>query len=125
MFGSFATTSPEIVQALNSFTFLVHKIFVNSAVLMNIPPQLAKILNLKIWKDFEANVEKVLKEGSAIIDMFVSLSSEENDYDAEALFFKLQEAEMDYAMIKRIFVDLVIAAGDTVCISKLLESRII
>ena len=116
MFGSFATSSPQIEAHLNAFTHIVHKIFENSVKLMNFPPQLAKLLGLGMWQDFERNVAEVLQQGSQIIDMFLELSKEEEDYDgkANALFYMLHDAEMDTAMIKRIFVDLVIAAGDTV-----------
>lgn len=62
----------------------------------------------------------MLREGAAIIDYCIELQQQNGTKEVpqlpheEALFQRLQAAEVAAEMIKRIFVDLVIAAGDTV-----------
>lgn len=110
MFGNSYLYDPSLQLALENFSKVVHKIFENSSALMNFPPKLAKLLNLRLWSEFEANVTKVLQQGNDIIDEFMKQSTSEDD----GLYAKLKEAEVPLLVIKRIFVDLVIAAGDTV-----------
>lgn len=122
MFGSVSlsnTNGMKIELALQEFSQIVHKIFECSALLMSFPPTLAKMLNLRMWHDFELNVKEVLCKGSEIIDLYVAHNIEESKVvsssnDSAALFYRLQHVGMPLTMIKRIFVDLVIAAGDTV-----------
>ncbi|KAI8129035.1 Cytochrome P450 315a1, mitochondrial [Lucilia cuprina] len=103
----------DIQQAVDEFSNIVHKIFETSSPLMNFPPRLAKILGMKIWREFEKSVEEVLIKGYHVIDLFLERTSA---YPG-GLYEKLQEAEVPLDMIKRIFVDLVIAAGDTTAYS--------
>ncbi|KAM7362660.1 cytochrome P450 family protein sad isoform 1-T2 [Cochliomyia hominivorax] len=114
MFGE--TSDLEIVdihQAVDEFSDIVHKIFESSSPLMNFPPKLAKMLGLKIWLQFEESVNQVLKKGYRVIDLFLERTSA---YPG-GLYEKLSEANVPLDMIKRIFVDLVIAAGDTTAYS--------
>uniref|UniRef100_A0A1A9V720 Cytochrome P450 315a1, mitochondrial n=1 Tax=Glossina austeni TaxID=7395 RepID=A0A1A9V720_GLOAU len=113
MFGNSYLYDPSLQLALENFSKVVHKIFENSSALMNFPPKLAKLLNLRLWSEFEANVTKVLQQGNDIIDEFMKQSTNEDD----GLYAKLKEAEVPLLVIKRIFVDLVIAAGDTTAFS--------
>lgn len=116
MFGSRVLTCPQMQCALDEFTQIVHKVFKHSSQLMNFPPRLAQMLHLRIWRDFENNVGEVLKQGASIIELCISLQREQPQSEQEeALYHKLQAATVPSEMIKRIFVDLVIAAGDTVC----------
>lgn len=111
MFGE--TSDLEIYDihlAVDEFSDIVHKIFESSSPLMNFPPKLAKMLGLKIWREFENSVNQVLAKGGRVIDLFLERTSA---YPG-GLYEKLQESEVPLDMIKRIFVDLVIAAGDTV-----------
>ncbi|KAH8336493.1 hypothetical protein KR074_001276, partial [Drosophila pseudoananassae] len=123
MFGNTVITCPEIQSALDHFTQIVHKVFEHSSRLMTFPPRLAQMLRLGIWSDFEKNVDEVLREGAAIIDHCIELQQHQGPKDdpplphEEALFQRLQAAEVAAEMIKRIFVDLVIAAGDTTAFS--------
>ncbi|KAH8294740.1 hypothetical protein KR018_002386, partial [Drosophila ironensis] len=118
MFGNSVITSTEIQSALDEFTQIVHKVFEHSSRLMTFPPRLAQMLRLRIWRDFEANVDEVLREGAAIIDHCIRLQQlQVKQEQEEALYQRLQAAEVPDEMIKRIFVDLVIAAGDTTAFS--------
>lgn len=112
MFGSSATEKENktLHLAVTDFSQIVHKIFESSSVLMNFPPKLAKMFGMKIWTDFENSVDQALTKGSTIIDMYLDLSSEYPD----GLYAKLKDADTPLDVIKRLFVDLVIAAGDTV-----------
>jgi len=114
MFGNSILTCPKIQSALDYFTQIVHKVFEHSSRLMTFPPRLAQILRLPIWRDFEANVDEVLREGAAIIDYCIGVQEDNKLPHDEALYHRLRAAEVPGEMIKRIFVDLVIAAGDTV-----------
>ncbi|KAH8311039.1 hypothetical protein KR044_004009, partial [Drosophila immigrans] len=115
MFGSTVLASVEMQTALDQFTQIVHKVFEHSSRLMNFPPRLAQLLHLRIWRDFEDNVSEVLQQGAAIIELCInSQPSQSGGEREEALYHKLQAAAVPSEMIRRIFVDLVIAAGDTV-----------
>ncbi|XP_037949508.1 cytochrome P450 315a1, mitochondrial [Teleopsis dalmanni] len=117
MFGPNYDNNDEILTGLCDFSRVVNKIFKSSSNLMNFPPKLAKLLNLEIWTEFEEHVTDVLFRSSQIIDLFIEQINEENEKeevpDTAPIFFKLKSAGMSHEMIKRIFVDLVIAAGDT------------
>lgn len=111
MFGETSDLeNADIQKAVECFSNIVHKIFETSTPLMNFPPKLAKLLNMKIWREFEKSVDQVLAMGSYVIDLFLERTSA---YPG-GLYEKLHEAETPLDMIKRLFVDLVIAAGDTV-----------
>ncbi|XP_065354966.1 cytochrome P450 315a1, mitochondrial [Calliphora vicina] len=103
----------DIQQAVDDFSNIVHKIFESSSPLMNFPPKVAKMLGLKMWLEFEESVNEVLIKGYHVIDLFLERTSA---YPG-GLYEKLKEAEVPLEMIKRIFVDLVIAAGDTTAYS--------
>lgn len=118
MFGSEVLVHPEMQSALDEFTQNVHKVFEHSSRLMNFPPRLAHLLRLRIWQDFEANVSEVLKQGGDIIELCIRLQMDQDQPQSEqeeALYHKLKVTAVPEQMIRRIFVDLVIAAGDTVC----------
>ncbi|EDX13308.1 GD18786 [Drosophila simulans] len=117
MFGTSVLTCPKIQSSLDYFTQIVHKVFEHSSRLMTFPPRLAQILRLPIWRDFEANVDEVLREGAAIIDHCIRVQEDQRRSHDEALYHRLQAADVPGDMIKRIFVDLVIAAGDTTAFS--------
>ncbi|XP_022216126.2 cytochrome P450 315a1, mitochondrial [Drosophila obscura] len=120
MFGSNVLTCPKIQSALDHFTQIVHKVFEHSSRLMTFPAKLAQLLRLRIWRDFESNVDEVLREGAAIIDHCIGgeiIGDGQTELREETLFHRLQAAEVPAEMIKRIFVDLVIAAGDTTAFS--------
>lgn len=113
MFGETSDLeSLDVQMAVDDFSNIVHKIFESSSPLMNFPPKLAKMLGLKMWLEFEESVNQVLAKGYHVIDLFLERTSA---YPG-GLYEKLQDAEVPLEMIKRIFVDLVIAAGDTVSI---------
>ncbi|XP_067637133.1 cytochrome P450 315a1, mitochondrial isoform X2 [Eurosta solidaginis] len=125
MFGVSAADDPHMAATMDEFSRMVHRIFETSSTLMTFPPQLAKRLNLRIWRDFEASVAAVLNQGNVLIEQFVELPPSStkstcikngidcHDCGGDALYLKLVLAGMPLDTIKRIFVDLVIAAGDT------------
>lgn len=97
---------------LNEFTSNVHKVFEFSAKLLIIPANLAKNLNLKIWTDFEESVTKTLELANRIIDFSLS-----NETPESGLLKQMIDTGMTMENIKRIFADMVIAAGDTTAFS--------
>ncbi|CAD6991434.1 unnamed protein product [Ceratitis capitata] len=125
MFGFSAAEDPKMTETMDEFSRIVHRIFDTSSALMTFPPQLAKRLNMRMWREFEESVAAVLNKGNELIDLFVnqpdaSVNRCENnglhnhDCAGDSLFQKLLSAGMPLETVKRIFVDLVIAAGDTV-----------
>uniref|UniRef100_A0A1I8N6Z5 Cytochrome P450 n=1 Tax=Musca domestica TaxID=7370 RepID=A0A1I8N6Z5_MUSDO len=115
MFGTTASEkeNADLHSAVTDFSQIVHKIFESSSKLMNFPPKIAKKYRMKIWTDFEDSVQRALSQGCRIIDMYLQLCSEYPD----GLYGKLKESDTPLDMIKRLFVDLVIAAGDTTAFS--------
>lgn len=97
---------------IEKFTQNVHRIFEHSAPLMSISPVLARRLGLKIWTQFEQSVSQTLLLANEICDIALATSSSSNSDNC--MLLKMQELGMTSDMIKRIFVDLLIAAGDTV-----------
>ncbi|XP_053968516.1 cytochrome P450 315a1, mitochondrial [Anastrepha ludens] len=125
MFGVSAAEDERMAATMDEFSRIVHRIFDTSSALMTFPPLLARRLNMRIWRDFKASVEAVLQQGNSLIDQFIELpaptakkfckkvGADCHDCGGDALFQKLKLAGMPLDTIKRIFVDLVIAAGDT------------
>lgn len=111
MFGAASyVENDDLHQTVGEFSQIVQKIFECSSRLMNFPPKLAKRLHLKMWTDFEQVVHQTLMKGYQIIDMYLELSSSYPD----GLYERLKDTGTPLEVIKRLFVDLVIAAGDTV-----------
>ncbi|XP_030376211.1 cytochrome P450 315a1, mitochondrial [Scaptodrosophila lebanonensis] len=120
MFGSSSLTCENIQAALDNFTLTVHKMFEHSSLLMNFPPKLAQLLRLRIWRDFEQNVDLVLKQSSNIIELFIAKQQPRESRESgetDTLYQRLLASELPIELIRRIFVDLVIAAGDTTAFS--------
>lgn len=111
-------SNSQLEQRLSEFSDNVHKIFTNTTHLSSFPPKLAKLFNMKIWTDFESNVSLVLEQGNGIVDEIFEASSCD-----DGLVLRMKEAGMSLNIIKRIFVDLIIAAGDTVSFIEYYFSR--
>lgn len=74
---------------------------------MVIPPTFAQKYNLKIWTEFEKSVTKTLEIANEIVEVGLKM-------DGNGLLKEMQSNNMSTETMKRIFVDLIIAAGDTV-----------
>uniref|UniRef100_A0A8D8PF27 Cytochrome P450 315a1, mitochondrial n=2 Tax=Culex pipiens TaxID=7175 RepID=A0A8D8PF27_CULPI len=111
--NSYNTTNMAKLNTLvNDFSRTVHTIFQYSSELMMIPPQLADCLQLSAWKKFERLVPETLALANKIID--ISLDDIER---GDGLLSKMQDCIASRDDIKRIFADLIIAAGDTTSFS--------
>lgn len=97
----------EINQLLPEFSAIVQQIFERTAPLMSISPTFAQKYNLSIWSEFEKSVTRTLEIANEIVDIGMKMNS-------NGLIKEMQANKMSTEMIKRIFVDLIIAAGDTV-----------
>lgn len=108
MFGKFAD---EIIinksNIIDKFANTVKNVFEDTVPFMNISPQIAKKFHLNIWHKFEESVTSTLSIADNVIDYGLHL----NKYDG--LLNDLMEQNVTEKMIKRIFIDLIIAAGDT------------
>lgn len=101
------TESREMNQLLPEFSVIVQDIFERTAPLMTVTPTFAKKYNLSIWKEFEKSVTRTLEIANEIVDIGMKVNG-------NGLLKEMQANKMSTEMIKRIFVDLIIAAGDTV-----------
>lgn len=110
MFGDSQFYGTSLMDELEEFSHIVHKIFSSSSVLMNMPVRLAKLFNLKAWRDFKKDVDQVLDKAYYIMDLYMANYAGFDD----GLYGKLRNEEFTDAAIKCLFVDLIIAAGDTV-----------
>lgn len=104
-----AAESRKLDQLLPQFSEVVQEIFENTAPLMVVPPTLAIKYNLNIWTKFETSVTRTLEIANEIVE--VGLKANGN-----GIMKEMQANDMSTEMIKRIFVDLIIAAGDTVIV---------
>ncbi len=97
----------EINELLPKFSVIVQDIFERTAPLMVVPPTFAKKYNLKIWSEFENSVTRTLEIANEIVDVGLKMNG-------NGLLQEMKSNNMSTEMIKRIFTDLIIAAGDTV-----------
>ena len=109
MFGT-VPTDRKMVKLIEEFSGTVNNIFEHSSPLMSFSPSLAKKFNLKIWTKFDASVTETLKLATTIIN----IGLRRIDPKDGGLMTEMMAADMSPDVIKRIFVDLIIAAGDTV-----------
>lgn len=94
------------------FAEQVHSIFAKSARFGVISASMAKYWQTGTWTDFEHNVSETLDLAHKIVDLV--MDSMETD---GGLLMELEKQGMTRDVIQRIFVDLVIAAGDTTSFS--------
>ncbi|KAG4079752.1 hypothetical protein HA402_014883 [Bradysia odoriphaga] len=100
------TEISKINQLLPKFSGIVQDIFERTAPLMVIPPTFAQKYNLNIWSEFEKSVTSTLEIANEIVEVGLKMNG-------NGLLKEMQSNNMSTETIKRIFVDLIIAAGDT------------
>lgn len=93
------------------FASTVQNVFEDTVPFMSFSPQLARKFNLKIWTKFENTVHRTLSIASQIIDYGIALDK------CDGLLNDMLQLGMSHEMIKRIFIDLIVAAGDTTAFS--------
>lgn len=112
MFGSIAPAiCIELRKTIDHFAQVVQNVFEDTVPFSSISPQLARKLHLPIWTKFERCVTNTLSIANEIIDFGLR----QPKYDG--LLAEMKSLGMTTEMIKRIFVDLIIAAGDTTAFS--------
>lgn len=94
----------------------LHRLFADSAPLMSFPPRLAQRLRLRIWTDFERTVGEILGVANDIAGIALERMRADGRLEdgSACLMAGMVQSGMPDEMIKRIFVDLIVAAGDTV-----------
>lgn len=108
MFGNAASRIiAEQRDAIEHLARSVHAVFDSSAPLAAIPPQLARRFNLKCWQTFENNVSDSLTIATRVIEHGMALG------EADGLLRDMHGIQMSDELIKKIFIDLILAAGDT------------
>lgn len=101
------SNNAELEQLLPEFSVIVQDIFECTAPLMTIPPKFAQKYKLQMWTRFEKSVTRTLE----IADLIVNIGLKIN---GNGLLKEMQSNKMSTDMIRRIFIDLIVAAGDTV-----------
>lgn len=90
------------------FASVVREIFKFSSEIHAVPPKLAEALQLNGWVEFQRVVLESLAIGNEIIDLALGANVQ------AGLLVELKNAGLNNLEIQRVFVDLIIAAGDTV-----------
>uniref|UniRef100_A0A336MFY3 CSON001125 protein n=1 Tax=Culicoides sonorensis TaxID=179676 RepID=A0A336MFY3_CULSO len=105
------TSSDKIIPntLIEEFSKVVHKIFDFSSHLQSIPPQLADFFQINAWKNFVSVVNESLKLGNEITENAIANCPR----NARGLLNQLKDKQFNDDQIKRLFIDLIIAAGDT------------
>lgn len=96
---------------IGEFAATVQNVFEDTVPFMSLSAQLARKFNLKIWTKFESSVDRTLSIASQIIDYGMAQGK------CDGLLNDMVQLGMSDEMIKRIFIDLIIAAGDTTAFS--------
>lgn len=96
---------------ITEFATIVQNVFEDTVPFMSVSPQLARKFNLKIWNKFERSVQQTLSIAGQIIDSGIARGQ------CDGLLNDMLQLGMSNEMIKRIFIDLIIAAGDTTAFS--------
>lgn len=104
--------SAELQLLVDQFSNEVHKIFKYSAKMFIVPPKLLKMINHKTWNQFEDLIDHTLAIGAQITDHCLDRVELK-----DGMLLQMLEANIDREYIKGIFVDLIIAAGDTVSLN--------
>lgn len=111
---SHVNKSRELQDLIDRFAQDVHLIFKYSAQMFIAPPKLLKLIKSKSWTQFVEVVNRTLELGNQITNYCLDKT------DLHGGFLeKMQAAKMGREYINRIFVDLIIAAGDTTAFSTL------
>lgn len=112
LFGNASTIiCIELRTTIQSFAQIVQNVFEDTVPFSSISPQLARKFHLPIWKKFERSVTDTLNIANEIIAFGLKQSK------CDGLLAEMMNAGMTNEMIKRIFIDLIIAAGDTTAFS--------
>lgn len=112
MFGNAGQTiCNEMHKTIDHFAQIVQNVFEDTVPFTSISPQLAHKLHMPIWKKFESSVTDTLSIASEIVDFGLQCS------EMDGLLGEMKQLRMTNEMIKRIFIDLIAAAGDTTAFS--------
>lgn len=101
----------QLQPILEQFSDTVETVFQHSAPLMTFPPALARKYNLRLWQRFEDSVTLTLQLANSIVELGLQRLQSSSRMGVIA---DMTAMGMSADVIKRIFVDLIIAAGDTV-----------
>lgn len=99
---------------IDKLSGMLHMLFEDSAPLMSFPPALAKRFNMRIWSTFERTVTGILAVANDIAGVALEQLKAGADGGAGSLMNGMVQYGMPEDVIKRIFIDLILAAGDTV-----------
>lgn len=96
---------------IDAFAEVVQHVFDDTVPLSSISPQTARKLRLGVWRKFEKSVTDTLAIAGAIIEY--GCQQQHQLHGEHSLLGEMRALGMTSEMIQRVFVDFVIAAGDT------------
>lgn len=79
---------------------------------MSFPPSLAKRFGLRVWSQYDNTASEILAMANRLVELSISRKC---TMDEQCLVTGMIESGMSKDVIQRIFADLIIAGGDTVC----------
>lgn len=103
----------EIKPTIEDFAKIVRDVFEDTLPLMTTSPQQAHKSNLDIWRKFEHSVGTSIKLANDIFDFGTRKNIEKED----GLLVDLKKRNVSIDIMKCLFVDLIMAAGDTTAYS--------
>lgn len=106
--NSYQLWKPKLSQTLEDLGQVNQEVFLTTSKLSLIPTNLACKYNIPSWKRFEKAVKNALEGSSKLVETLLECYVFEG-----GLLKKLRDEHLDDEMIKRIVIDLVLAAGDT------------
>lgn len=106
----------EMRETIDHFAEIVQKVFEDTVPFASISPELARNMRLPIWENFEASVTDTLKIADEIIAFGLD-QHQKQPKQGDGLLAEMDRLNMTTEMIRRIFIDLIIAAGDTTAFS--------
>lgn len=108
----------ELRETIDHFAQIVQNVFEDTVPFASISPQLARSMRLPIWKKFETSVTDTLKIADEIIAFGLKQEQQkQKQTQHDGLLAEMKCLNMTTEMIRRIFIDLIIAAGDTTAFS--------
>lgn len=105
----------ELREKIDYFAQIVQNVFEDTVPFASISPKFARRMRLSIWKNFEQNVTETLRIADEIIAF--GLKRQQQQRHDDGLLAELDGFNMTVEMIRRVFIDLIIAAGDTTAFS--------
>ncbi|KAK6637987.1 hypothetical protein RUM44_008411 [Polyplax serrata] len=103
----------EVKPLIDQLSETVHQVFVESASLSLLPVKMVAKLNLPVWKRFVKAAGSTVEQGKVIVETLLAKLDEIDAKNKCGLLSEMMSAQLNVEDLKRIVIDLILAAGDT------------